>query len=113
MRWVLFDEDVPRPLRRNLPGFDIQTVVEAGWAGTKNGELLRLAQTRFDVFLTADRNLPFQQNIAQLTLGVVVLALGTTKLDELIPHAASIIAAIDSVQPGSVELIEVFQPDSD
>lgn len=69
MRRVLFDEDVPRPLRRDLPGFEIQTVVEAGWSGIKNGELLRRAETTFDVFLTADRNLQFQQNTSKLNLG--------------------------------------------
>ena len=74
MKKVLFDEDVPRPLRRDLPGFEIRTVVEMGWSGVKNGELLRKAQDAFDVFLTADQNLPYQQNIPNLDLGVVVLA---------------------------------------
>jgi hypothetical protein len=55
VRRVLFDEDVPRPLRRDLAGFEIHTVVEAGWSGIKNGELLRRAEVAFDVFLTAER----------------------------------------------------------
>ena len=76
MRRVLFDEDVPRPLRRDLHGFEIQTVVEAGWSGVKNGELLRRADEVFDVFLTADRNLAFQQNLSKVRPGVVVLAIG-------------------------------------
>jgi hypothetical protein len=87
VRQVLFDEDVPRPLRRDLPGFEIRTTVEMGWSGVKNGELLRRAEELFDVFLTADRNLPFQQNITRLRLGVVVLATGSTKLDDLRPRA--------------------------
>lgn len=102
MRRVLLDEDVPRPLRRALPGFEIQTVVEAGWSGVKNGELLRRAETAFDVFLTADRNLPFQQNIARLQLGVVVLAIGSTKLNDLLPFASRICAAMEAVGPGQV-----------
>lgn len=53
MRRVLFDEDVPRPLRRDLPGFEIQTVVETGWSGVKNEELLRKAE----VFLTSSLQL--------------------------------------------------------
>ena len=60
---VLLDECVPRALREQLPGHDVKTVVEAGWAGVKNGELLRLAAQRFDVVLTVDRNLEYQQNL--------------------------------------------------
>ncbi len=100
MRRVLFDEDVPRPLRRDLPSFEIQTVVEAGWSGIKNGELLRRAEEAFDVFLTADRSLQFQQNTAKLRLGTVVLAAGSTKLNDLRDHAGEISAALESVQPG-------------
>ena len=100
MRRVLFDEDVPRPLRRDLPGFEIHTVVEAGWAGTKNGELLRRAEESYDVFLTADRNLPFQQNIANLQIGVVVLSVRSTKLEDLRPLASIISTALHTVQPG-------------
>ncbi|CAA9368542.1 MAG: hypothetical protein AVDCRST_MAG68-5243 [uncultured Gemmatimonadetes bacterium] len=100
MKRVLFDEDVPRPLRRALPGFEIQTVIEAGWSGVKNGELLRRADELFDVFLTADRNLAFQQNLSKVRLGVVVLAIGSTKLDDLRAIAGRIITALAEVQSG-------------
>jgi len=99
---VLLDEDVPRKLRRELPGFVVQTVVEAGWSGIKNGELLRRAEADFDVFVTADRNLPFQQNVSRLALGVVVLAAGSTKFEDLLPFAPELRAAVDSVQAGQV-----------
>ena len=102
MKRVLFDEDVPRPLRRDLPGFDIQTVVEAGWSGVKNGELLRRAGESFDVFLTADRNLAFQQDLSKLQFGVVVLAIGSTKLDDLRSVAERIATALAEVQPGQL-----------
>ena len=102
MRRVLFDEDVPRPLRRDLPGFEIRTVTEAGWSGVKNGELLRRADEVFDVFLTADRNLAFQQNLSKVRLGVVVLAIGSTKLDDLRAIAGRIITALTEVQPGQL-----------
>jgi hypothetical protein len=108
---VLFDEDVPRPLRRDLPGFEIQTVVEAGWSGVKNGELLRRAELAFDVFLTADRNLRFQQNTSRLQLGIVVLAIGSTKLNDLLPYALQISAALASVEPGQV--VEVLGASED
>ena len=102
MRTVLFDEDVPRPLRRELPGFDIRTVVEMGWSGVMNGELLRRAEAVFDVFLTADQNLEFQQNIPKLRLGVVVLAARSTKLDDLVPLSAQIASAMEEVHPGQL-----------
>jgi hypothetical protein len=89
-------------LRRDLPGFEIRTAVEMGWSGIKNGELLRRAEEVFDAFLTADRNLAFQQNISKLRLGVVVLAIGSTKPDDLRPRASDIAAALDAVQPGEV-----------
>ena len=102
MRRVLFDENLPRLLRRDLPGLHIRTVSEAGWAGAKNGRLLRLAEAEFDVFLTADRNLPHQQTLATLSLGIVVLAAGSIKLHDLRAIAPGILAAIVAVQPGQV-----------
>lgn len=105
MRRILFDEDVPRPLRRELPGFDIQTVVEVGWSGIKNGELLRRADGAFEVFLTADRNLRFQQNLTAIRLGIVVLAVGSTKVRDLLPYTPRIIEALQIVEPGQVLVI--------
>jgi hypothetical protein len=102
VRRVLFDEDVPRLLRRDLPDFQVVTVVEAGWSGVKNGELLRRAEAEFDVFVTADRNLPFQQNVARLSLGIVVLAAGSTKINDLRPLAPELSAAIQAVEPGQL-----------
>ena len=72
---VLLDEQLPRHLTRELAVHDVRTVRQQGWTGTKNGELLRRAVAAgFEVFLTADQNLQFQQNLAQLRLAVVVLA---------------------------------------
>ena len=59
---VLLDECVPRALRDDIRGHEVQTVAEAGWAGVKNGELLRLAAAAFDVLITVDRNLEYQQS---------------------------------------------------
>lgn len=110
MRRVLFDEDVPRPLRRELPGFEIQTVVEAGWSGVRNGTLLRLAEASFDVFLTADRNLPYQQNLGTLRMGVVVLAVRSTRLADLRPLATAIREAIEAVPSGGLLLVSPPDP---
>jgi hypothetical protein len=72
---VLFDEDVPHPLRPVLPNHDIRTVPGMGWAGVKNGELLkRIGAEYFDVFLTGDKNLPKQQNRSSRPFAVLVLS---------------------------------------
>ncbi len=71
---LLLDESLPRKLKRLLVPHEVRTVPEMGWASKKNGELLRLAQGRFDVFITADQKLPKQQNLSTFTVAVVVLA---------------------------------------
>jgi hypothetical protein len=70
---VLLDENLPRKLRRDLNEFSIRTVQEENWTSFANGELLVRAQDRFDVLLTADRRLQFQQNLARFNIGVVVI----------------------------------------
>ena len=102
MKRVLLDENLPHLLKRELPGFHVSTVADAGWGGTKNGRLLRLAEGAFDVFLTADRNLPHQQTLTALDLGFVVLAAGSTKLRDLRAIAPLIRTAITEVQAGQV-----------
>ncbi len=65
---LLLDESLPRALKHLFSGHDVQTVPECGWAGLSNGELLRLAETRFGTFITADQNLQYQQNLAGLDI---------------------------------------------
>jgi hypothetical protein len=98
----LFDEDVPRQLRRDLPAFGIRTVQEQGWSSLKNGELLRTAVSQFDVLLTADKNLQYQQNIPKFGIGIVVLALVDTRLPNLRAKPSEIEAAVATVAPGTV-----------
>lgn len=105
MRRVLFDENLPGQLRGDLPGLEVVTVAEAGWRGVKNGELLRLAEASFDAFLTGDRSLPHQQTVAKLSLGVVVLRIGNTKLDALREQATRIAEALNAVNPGEVLIV--------
>lgn len=70
---ILLDESLPRRLSGELPGHNASTVTERGWSGLDNGALLRSAAGEFDVFLTADQNLEYQQNLSALPLAVVVL----------------------------------------
>lgn len=66
---VLFDENLPRLLRRRLPDFEIRTVQEEGWGSFRNGELLRRAEGTFDALLTADRRMRYQQNLTSFAIG--------------------------------------------
>jgi len=105
VRRVLFDEDVPRQLRRDLLEFEIRTVQEQGWSSVQNGELLRSASASFDVLLTADKRLQYQQNIRQFAIGIVVLATVDTRLPHLRSRLEQIRAALNDVAPGSVIIV--------
>jgi hypothetical protein len=70
---VLFDENLPRLLKRDLPDFEIRTVQEEGWGSFRNGNLLRRAEDIFDVLLTADRRMEYQQKLASFQMSVVVI----------------------------------------
>ena len=80
---VLLDECVPRALRAELPGHEVATVAEAGWAGIKNGALLQLAATRFEVLLTVDRNLEYQQKFTGLAIAVIVVHVLSNDIDAI------------------------------
>lgn len=100
---ALLDEQLPRLLADELVGHVVRTVQQQGWAGLTNGELLqRAVADGFEVIVTADQNLEFQQNLAKSPLGVVVLQAASNDLDDLRPLVASAIAAIASVAPGEV-----------
>jgi hypothetical protein len=102
---VLLDECVPRALRKELPGHEVKTVAETGWAGVKNGELLQLAVGQFDVFLTVDRNLEYQQNFADIALAVIVVHAPSNDVSVLRPLMPAVLAAISRAKPGIVTRI--------
>ena len=77
---ILFDHCVPRPLKRFLPEHEIATTFERGWAAYKNGELLDAVQAEFDVFLTTDQNLPYQQDVAVRSITLVVLVADSNRV---------------------------------
>ncbi len=105
MKRVLLDENLPRLLKRELSGFEVRTVVEMGWAGVKNGKLLRLAEAEFDLFVTADQNLSYQQPVTTFQLGLAVLRARTTKLEDLLPLAPALREALDDLKAGQVRHI--------
>ena len=107
--FILFDENLlSKKLKKPLvdAGHIVQNVDEMGWRGVKDRELLALAQAHpFDVFITADKNLPYQQNLCGLTLQVVVLNTSSTCPDYLLPLITRIGDVLQSLAPGSVTLI--------
>lgn len=98
---ILLDESAPRLIKTSLPEFSISTVQEMGWAGLRNGELLALAEEQFDVFITADRQLRYQQNLTERRLSVIVLP--SNQVPAVIALLPSIRHAINGIQPGTYE----------
>jgi hypothetical protein len=80
----------------------VKTVPEAGWAGLKNGELLRVASGNVDAFVTIDSNLAYQQTVTGMSFGVVVLVARSNRLGDLTPLLEDILTALRAVGPGQV-----------
>jgi len=99
---LLLDECVPKRLRRELSGYDVQTVREAGWAGLKNGALLRAADGSFDALITVDQGIVYQQNLSGLRISLVVIAAASNDIDDLRPHVPAVRAALATLAAGVV-----------
>lgn len=96
---ILLDECVDWRLLRDLPDHDVKTVRQMGWDETVNGALLTLAEQKFDVLVTTDKNLSFQQNVARLNIGVIVLRARSARLrhlQELVPTLLKILPDVKS-----------------
>lgn len=103
---ILLDECIDRRLARQISGHDVKTASEMGWAGLNNGELLARAEKEFDVFLTVDRNLSFQQNLPKFDISVLVVRAPTNRLQDLIPFVPKILDALNDPQPGKALFID-------
>lgn len=103
---ILIDECLPRRLKNALPDYEVKTVPEAGWAGKKNGELLRLMTGVFDVFITIDNNLEHQQQLQNMPISFVVLSAKNNKLETLLPLMAIVQTALQTLQPGQVIIVK-------
>ena len=103
---ILLDECTPRVVKKCLPELEINTVQEMGWAGIKNGELLRLAEAQFDVFITTDKNLRYQQNLSQRKLAFVLLPSNRVPLVEAVIPALD--EALATIKAG--DFIELLPP---
>jgi len=104
---LLLDKCVDRRLAAHLTGLSVRTVADMGWSGIKNGQLLALAQSEFDIFVTVDRNLSFQQHLPKFSVAVLLLVVPSNRLADLIPLVPSIIAALPTAVKGAVSKISV------
>jgi len=104
---VLIDECIDERFRNSLPEHDCQTARYAGLAGLKNGELLIAAETaKFDVFLTVDQGIEYQQNLTGRNIAIIIFRTKSNRLKDLLPHARACLAYIESIQPGQIVKIE-------
>ena len=107
---ILLDENLlSKKLKKPFldVGHTVKNVEDMSWRGTKDRELLALANVfPFDVFITSDKNLPYQQNLQNLALRVVVLNASSTRPDHLLPLITQIIPLLQSLVPGSITLID-------
>ena len=103
---VLLDENLPRKLKWSLDA-EALTVPERGWGGIKNGRLLRLAEAEFDVLLTMDRGIEYQQSLSGIDLCVIVLSAVSNDIDDLLPLVPGINAALSEAAPGLLLAVAV------
>jgi hypothetical protein len=89
-------------LAASLGTVDVRTVADLGWLGISNGKLLALAAAEFDVFVTVDRNLPFQQHLPKFDIAVILLRAKTNRLGDLVLLVPDLVSAIPSAKQGVV-----------
>ena len=100
---VLLDECIPRRLKDALPDHECHTVPEAGFAGQKNGLLLSLAEAAgFDLFITMDKGLQYQQDLSGRRIAILVLRARSNRLLDLLPRLDACRSIMSSIQPGEV-----------
>jgi predicted nuclease of predicted toxin-antitoxin system len=100
---ILLDECLPRRLLRDLNAHSVTTVPRQGWAGMKDSELIRSADGEFDVFITIDSNMVFQQNLAKLNLRIIVLRAANSRYETLQPLVPDLLRTLDHLRtPGLI-----------
>lgn len=103
---IFLDHCVPKRLLSLLPEHKVKTAYQMGWAAKKNGELLRLVESEFEVFLTVDRNLRHQQPLASSALRFVILIAVSNRYDDLAPLIPQVKAVLTKIMPG--DIVEIF-----
>lgn len=97
---ILFDACCPRPLRKYLTPHEVTTAQELNWEELKNGALLEKAQARFDVMLSTDSNIEYQQQLTNYSIALIVLRSVTGQVIELAELMPDCLKALEVVKPG-------------
>lgn len=104
---ILIDECIDERLRNSLTGHDCQTARYAGLAGLNNGDLLKAAEVaKFDVFLTVDQGIEYQQNLAGRKIAIIIFRTKSNRLRNLLQLVPACLARMESIQPGQIVSIE-------
>jgi predicted nuclease of predicted toxin-antitoxin system len=103
---ILLDECLPRKLKNDLPGHAVTTVSEMQWKGLKNGELIRLAEQAFDVFVTIDQGVRYQQNLQGAKLAVILLAAPNNRIETLRPLMPRVLTVLQTIRRSEIVRVE-------
>ena len=105
---ILFDQGTPRPLREHLHGHSVDTAAERGWSGLGNGELIEEAeQEGYEVFITTDQNMRYQQNLTDRRLAIVILL--STAWPYVQPRIEEIRNALEEIRPGELREVPILE----
>jgi predicted nuclease of predicted toxin-antitoxin system len=107
---ILLDENLPRKMAGHLAGHECRSVAESGWSGKKNGELLALADPLFDVLLTLDKSLPYQQSLQSGRIAVLIVRARSNRIQDLLPIVPLCRATHDTIQPRQVVRVGAIPP---
>lgn len=99
---ILFDQGVPKKLRRELIGHDVRTAYEAGLSEHSNGELLRAAEQDFDVLISTDSNIKYQQHLPNFDIALIVLRAFTNSLADYLPLVPRLLETLQTITPGTI-----------
>ncbi len=101
---LLLDECLPRRTKFLFAesGHECETVRDAGFSGKENGELIALAEKKFNVLITIDKNIRYQQNIAGRNIAILIIRAASNDLDDIRPHVPQALAALRSIRPGQI-----------
>ena len=102
---VLLDECVTRYLKRDFTGHEVFTVEEAGFKGLKNGRLLQAASSQYDVLVTVDQNLQYQQNLKPYAIAIIVLNAKRSTYPMLKPLMPQVVETLENIKPGEIIIV--------
>jgi predicted nuclease of predicted toxin-antitoxin system len=99
---VLLDSCVPRPLKHELKAHSVRHTSEVGWQDLDDRPLLERADKAFDVLITTDQNLRYQQNLSRYTLSIIILVAHTNRLEDLLPLVPDLLEELSEIKPGEI-----------